>query len=347
LPAVTARGVRACLGGLWLIDAALQAQPHFFGTDWWHNDLAESVMGQPEPVSRSILWATGHLAAHAISANILVIAIQAVIGLALVLGRFERAAIVASIPWSLGVWWIGEGFGALPTGFALLAAGAPGPVLLYPLIGLLAWPAAGHEGDCAIPKRSAIACWAAVWVGGAILALPWRFPAARMLQANIEQNGLGQPAWIAHVSHFAYELVGSHPLLLPAVLFVVQVGIGAGAIAQSTRRYSLAAGVALAHVFWVTVQALGGLASGAATDTGPVPLLVLLALAVCSSTRSSAMRPQGGVRSRRPATMPSRWSARLEPAACAIQSGASTEYWACTSTSRTTSPEPGGSASTT
>ena len=124
MPAVSARGVRALLGALWLIDAALQARPHFFTYDWWHNDLAESVMGQPEPVSRSILWATDHLAAHATAANTAAVIVQAAVGLALLLGRLERTAIAVSIPWALGVWWLGEGFGALPTGFAVLAARA-------------------------------------------------------------------------------------------------------------------------------------------------------------------------------------------------------------------------------
>ncbi len=39
------------------------------------------------------------------------------LGLRLVASRFERAAIVASIPWAVGIWWVGERFGALPTGF--------------------------------------------------------------------------------------------------------------------------------------------------------------------------------------------------------------------------------------
>lgn len=314
MPAVSARGVRALLGALWLIDAALQARPHFFTYDWWHNDLAESVMGQPEPVSRSILWATDHLAAHATAANTAAVIVQAAVGLALLLGRLERTAIAVSIPWALGVWWLGEGFGALPTGFAVLAAGAPGPVLFYPLIGLLAWPRTGQEVDRAMPRRAGVTCWVAIWAGGALLGLPWRFPAATMLQANAEQNNLGQPAWLTRLSHGAYSLVGSHRLLLPAILFVVQVGIGAGVLAERTRRYALRAGVALVVVCWVTVQGLGGLASGAATDPGQAPLLVLLAATVSSSARAFTTTSQGGVLSRRPHMRPARRRNRLEAA---------------------------------
>ncbi|HET6874295.1 MAG TPA: hypothetical protein VFH70_05925, partial [Acidimicrobiales bacterium] len=135
------------IGLLWLLDAGLQAQAHFFTSDWWRNDLAESVMGQPAVVSRSILWATGVLSAHAGLANGLAVVTQAGIGLCLAIGRFERAAIAASVPWALAVWGVGEGLGGLPTGFAQLAGGAPGPVLFYPLIAVLAWPRRSTGGD--------------------------------------------------------------------------------------------------------------------------------------------------------------------------------------------------------
>lgn len=142
---LTRRRVRFLLGLLWLLDAGLQAQPQLFTSGFWKDDLAQSAMGQPAPVAHSIIWASGLVAAHAGVWNSLFVVVQALLGLALVTGRCERLAVAASLPWSLGIWWVGEGFGALPTGFAMAATGAPGAVVLYPLIGFLAWP--GARGD--------------------------------------------------------------------------------------------------------------------------------------------------------------------------------------------------------
>lgn len=315
---LTARRVRVCLGALWLLDAALQSQPQFFTADWWHDDLAESVMGQPAPVSRSILWATGVLAPHAVVVNTIVVAVQATFGLCLLAGRFERAAIAASVPYSLMVWWVGEGFGALPTGFAVLPGGAPGAAVLYPLIGLICWPRRGaptNRGGPAIEVRRAVWCWVALWFGGTLTGLPWRFPASTTLRANIEQSSLGQPGWLRDLSHGAYHAVGSHPLLLPAVLVAAQVAVGLGVLADRTRHFALVAGVALTLLFWVTVQGLGGIAAGGATDPGSAPLIVLLAAAIAFSRN--------------------------------VQMRRDTEYKAWSSTSRTTRRVPIASAGTT
>ncbi len=281
------RRIRACLGGVWLIDAILQAQPHFFSRDWWTRDLAQSVMGQPAAISHSILWVIGLIAPHAALADASAVGVQAGIGLCLLLGRFERVALIASVPWAVGIWWIGEGLGALPTGFAVVAGGLPGPALLYPLVGIICWPphdSAGEGRDTRWCGRLALGSWVGIWAAGAIAGLPWRQPAAAVLQANIEQNGQGQPHWLTQMSSGAYHLVGLHPLLVPAALLTAQLAVGLGVLDRRTRRPALFAGTALALLFWVTVQSLGGLAGGGSTDPGSAPLLVLLAWAVEAAT---------------------------------------------------------------
>lgn len=273
------------IGLLWLLAAGLQAQAHFFTPYWWRSGLAESVMGQPAMVSRSILWVTSALSAHAALANSLAITVQAGIGLCLVIGRLERAAIAASVPWALAVWWVGEGLGGLPTGFAQLAAGAPGPVLFYPLIAVLAWPrgSPGGDGRQKAVSTAAGAVWLALWLGGAVLELPWRFSTVQVLHANIEQNSLDQPHWLSTVAQGSYHLVGAHSLALPAVLALAQTGVGIGVLGVRTRPFALAAGAILALLFWVVAQDFGGILSRSATDPGSGPLLVLLAFVVASS----------------------------------------------------------------
>jgi hypothetical protein len=51
-----------------------------------------------------------------------------------------KLALAASIPWSFGVWFLGEGLSGLANGHASLLTGAPGSVLLYDVLALTAWP---------------------------------------------------------------------------------------------------------------------------------------------------------------------------------------------------------------
>jgi hypothetical protein len=287
--ALTRRQVRAAVGGLWLLDAALQAQPHLFAADWWHNDLAQSVMGQPPTIARSILWVVNHIALHPAPWNSLFVAVQALFGICLLAGRFERAAIAASIPWALGIWWVGEGFAGLATGFGLFAAGAPGPVLYYPLLGLLAWPQKPRSATCRpaaapsldAPTRTAAMLWAALWAGGAaLLAVPWRFGQATVLRANLEEHSLGQAPWLAGTSRQAYHPIGAHPLLAPVVLTFAQALIGLGVLFPTARRAALGAGLVAALAFWIVFENLGGILGGDATDPGAAPLLIILGLSL-------------------------------------------------------------------
>ena len=274
------------LGALWLLDAALQAQPHLFGAEWWHDDLAQSVMGQPSPIARSILWVVNRMAGHSAVWNTSFVIAEAILGLCLLAGRLERAAITASIPWALGIWWIGEGFGSLPSGFGLSAAGSPGPVLLYPLLGLLAWPSPSERPrlpPSAVHADGALAGWAALWVGGAAMLLPWKFAPGRVLQANLEEHSVDQPRWLAGIAHHTYQLVGAHPLLVPVALATAEVLVGLGVLHGRSQRMALAVGILLSVVFWVVFQELGGIVGGDATDPGIAPLLVLLAFAMWPS----------------------------------------------------------------
>jgi len=287
---LTRRRVRVALGLLWLLDAALQAAPALFTPDWWRTDLAQSVMGEPMAINHSIFWAVNIIAAHPAVWNSGFVAIQAAIGLALITGRFDRAAIMASIPWALGIWWVGEGFGTLPTGFALLAAGSPGPVLFYPLIGLLAWPQRGptrsslsnQTAGSAVPQRAAATAWVVLWAGQTLLQVPWSLPSAQVLAANIEENSQGQPGWLDAVAHVTENLARHHGVALSAALAAAQIAIGIGVLLPRTRRPSLTAGIALSLAFWCSFQYLGGVLAGDATDPSSAPLMILLALCLWS-----------------------------------------------------------------
>lgn len=290
------RHVRVAVGVLWLVDAALQAQPDLFGPRWWHDDLAQSVMGQPAPIARSILWAVGVVAAHAALWNAGFVAAQATLGLCLLTGRFERAAIVASIPWAVGIWWVGEGLGTLPTGFGLFAAAAPGAVLFYPLLAVLAWPRRGPRGDrCdrGVSRGWAAGTWAALWVGGALLLAPWKFSPGQVIEANLNEFSIGKPTGLSGVAVSAYHVAGNHPATFAVLLGVTQAAVGAAALYRPARRVALAGGIVVSLIFWEVFQGLGGVLAGDATDPGAGPLVILLALALWPAERAPRLRPAG------------------------------------------------------
>ncbi len=283
------RQVRIAVGVLWLVDAGLQAQPALFTAEWWRSDLAQSVMGQPPEINHSIFAVINIIAAHAAMWNTAFVAVQVALGASLVLGRFERATIIASIPWAIGIWWVGEGFGTLPTGFAMAAAGSPGPVVFYPLLVLLAWPRtqpptpdyqSNSDTSVTIRWRNGATAWVVLWAGQALLQIPWVFPSRQTLVANIQESSQSQPGWMQTIAHATETLAQHHPSSLTIALAVAQVTIGVGALNPMTRRAALSAGIALSVMWWFAFQYLGGIAGGDATDPGTAPLLILLAVAL-------------------------------------------------------------------
>lgn len=146
------RQARALLGTLWIIDGLLQAQPEMFSRAWPLGQLAKSAMGEPAWVNHSIFAVLGWFAPSWPWWNLAAVALQLGIGTGLLLGRAVKPALAVSFAWLGLIWWMGEGFGTLPSGFALMLGGAPGPALLYAAIGALAWPS-GQQLHCKRPQR--------------------------------------------------------------------------------------------------------------------------------------------------------------------------------------------------
>lgn len=306
---LTRRQVRRVLGVLWLIDAGFQAQPAFFSATVWRQDIAQSVMGEPPWVAHSIFWAIGIIATHAAAWNVLFVLVQCAFGAALLTDRYPRLAIVASIPYVLAVWWVGEGFGALPTGFALLAAGAPGAAVLYPVLGLLAWPSnrpsdrqeppdaadAGNVRSTPIAQRIGSAVWIVLWAGQCLLLLPWVYPPAQVLTANIEESSIGQPGWLVELAHHAGATAASAPILAVVTMGAIQLLVGLGLLGSRTRRTALVLGLVTISVFWVVGQDFGGIFASGSTDPNSAPLIALLALALWPSKRTTTHRSRRSV----------------------------------------------------
>jgi hypothetical protein len=61
--------------------------------------------------------------------------------------RWVKPVVIVSMVWALIVWYGGEGMSMLLTGQASIFTGAPGAVLLYPLLGLAIWPRSPSSGE--------------------------------------------------------------------------------------------------------------------------------------------------------------------------------------------------------
>ena len=135
----TRRMLQLALGALWLLDAILQAQSAMFTRAFSHL-LAGSAAGNPALVAHPISWSAGLIAQHGMATNAVFAAVQLLLGLGIAGRRTVRAALAASIVWSLAVWWLGEGLGGVLTPAASPVTGAPGAVIIYALLAVLLWP---------------------------------------------------------------------------------------------------------------------------------------------------------------------------------------------------------------
>ena len=291
---VTRRRLRVALGALWLLDAALQLEPVNFARSYPLGTLAQSVMGAPGWENHAIFTAIRPFAVQWPWWNLAAAALQAAIGLCLVSGRAVRPALAVSFGWALFVWLVGEGLGALPTGFATMLTGAPGPAVLYVVLGALAWP----SPERAVDRRWWAAAWVALWAGTALLEVPFVFPSSQVLSAGFAETALDQRHALVHLIDGAARVTAHAPVATAAGLAALQLAVAGGWLADRAHpRRWLGLGIALSLVYWVFGQALGEVLSPGATDPGTAPLVVLLALAAwpaAGSARSGDERAQHG-----------------------------------------------------
>jgi hypothetical protein len=296
------RALQVALGSLWLLDAALQAQPVMFGRSFVTQAIEPNAAGQPGAIGHPILW-MGHLIAPQVALfNALAVAIQLLIGLGLMHPRTVKPALLASFAWAAGIWWFGEGLGMLFTGDASPLGGAPGAVLLYALVGAVVWPdgraaggvglgraadglargaagGLGRTGGGLLGARGVRVAWAALWLLAAGL---WLAPANRAPSSvhDALTAAPGGVAWLAGVEHSAASAAAGGGLAIAIVLAVASAAIGISALLGWQTRPFLVLACLLSLAYWVLGQGLGGVFTGSATDPNAGPLFVLLAIAV-------------------------------------------------------------------
>ena len=272
----SARRVQTVLGLIWLLDGGLQFQSFMYSRGFVQM-LASGAVGQPGWLHDSITWgarlANGDIAVW----NTLFALAQVLLGLGLLYRPLVRLALAASFAWVLVVWWFGEAFGMLFINMAQPLTGAPGGVLMYGLVGLVAWPSARPGGLLGV--RGARTMWAAVWI-----VMAWLWLLASSSGADATRDALTSvPSGIAPLNHLQSSLASAsagHGLVIALVLAAVSAAIGIAVAGDWHAPAFLIAAIVLNLAYWLVPQGLGGLFAGGATDPNSGPLFVLLACAM-------------------------------------------------------------------
>lgn len=289
---LTPRVIQIALGCFWILDGVLQFQPSMFGRGFVTNILLPNASGQPAPLAWSITT-VGHFVLPDVGVwNFLFGSVQLLIGIGLLFRRTVKPAIVVMAVWSFGVWWFGEGFGQLFMAMASPLTGAPGAVLLYPVIGFLVWPTGRSRDDNAagiasspgasgpLGVRAALGAWTGFWTLSAVL---WLLPANRAagaISSQISGAAAGEPSWYAHLLSSLSANIGPHATFISWELALASLVIGLGPLLSRRATPYLLVGLALEMAYWVTGMSLGAMMTGSGTDPNAGPLVALLAIAL-------------------------------------------------------------------
>lgn len=317
-PRFTRRGLQIALGVVWLLDGALQFQPFMLSPGFGQQIISPAGDGQPAFVGAAVHWAARIIAVHPVAWDIPFAFTQMLLGLGMLYPRTAKAALAASLPWVVGVWYLGEGLGGITSGNASLLTGAPGAVLLYGVLALAAWPQDDRRPDVQAARARSLArllsgrsdvpparwlalAWAALWALGAILQ---GLPASNSGTATgsaISHGADAVPGWLGNLDTSVGTWFTHHGGVVYA-LIAIEALIGLAALFAKTVRFSAAAGIGLAVGIWLVPENFGQISSGQATDPNSAPLIALMGIALVAShawpirRAREPRRPEGGRR---------------------------------------------------
>ena len=221
--------------------------------------------------------------------------VQILLGIWILTGLGIKQAVIFSFVWALIVWYAGEGLSMLLTGHASVLTGAPGAVMLYPLLGLAISPrrpsdTSSQASRASIDREGVLSrthlrfVLAGFWVFAALLQLqPYWWQQGQISQAiggMVGQGGLDaflvDPVlqWLSNVTA-AIEI----PLNSVLILVFLALGIGLAVVKQDRVRPFLIASIVMSIIIWYAAEAFGMILTGMATDFNSGLLLVVMALA--------------------------------------------------------------------
>jgi hypothetical protein len=285
-PGTDARRVlQLILAATWLLDGLLQYQSSMY-SPMFGEMIGDSATGNPGVIASPISWNAVLVEHHLVLLNTVFATIQLLLGLGIAYRPTVRVALAASIAWSLGVWWFGEGLGGVLSGGASPVNGGPGAVILYALLAVLLWPAdrpgvtAPFVAARAVGAPVARLLWLTLWGSLAYFALTPANRAPQALHDMIVGMTGGEPGWVTGLENHAAALLDHQGLAASIVLAVALIVIAAGAFPPPPlARGALILALVVAAFIWVFGQAFGQILTGGATDPNSAPLLALLALA--------------------------------------------------------------------
>jgi hypothetical protein len=288
---ITRRGLQIALGLIWLLDGGLQFQSALYSHGFTEG-IVEMAQGQPIWLAHSMTWAA-HLAEHNLGVyNTLFALVQVFIGFGLLYRPTVKPALLASFGWVLVVWWFGEGFGMLFMNMAEPLTGAPGAVLLYAMIGVLAWPSEKVGG--LLDGRGARIMWASLWL---VMAFLWLGPASsgsHSISNVLEEGGSGM-GWLTSLQGTVAGWIGGGGLVVALVFAILSVAIALGVAMDRWAKPLLWLSIAMNLVLWVVGQGFGLIFAGGATDPNAGLLFILLAFAmfpVVEASEPAVARPR-------------------------------------------------------
>ena len=94
-PSLSRRRLAQVLGALWILDGALQLQPFMFTTGFARGVIRPAAVGQPPFVARVVDWNVHLVASHPVVLDTAFAGVQLLLGLAFLVPRTRRAAVVA------------------------------------------------------------------------------------------------------------------------------------------------------------------------------------------------------------------------------------------------------------
>ena len=285
-PGTDARRVlQLILAATWLLDGLLQYQSSMY-TTMFGEMIGDSATGNPGVIASPISWNAVLVEHHLVLLNTVFATIQLLLGLGIAYRPTVRVALAASIAWSLGVWWFGEGLGGVLRGGASPVNGGPGAVILYALLAVLLWPAdrpgvtAPFVAARAVGAPVARLLWLTLWGSLAYFALTPANRAPQALHDMIVGMTGGEPGWVTGLENHAAALLDHQGLAASIVLAVALIVVAVGVfLPPPLARSPLILALVVAAFIWVFGQAFGQILTGGATDPNSAPLLALLALA--------------------------------------------------------------------
>ena len=273
------------LGLFWLIDGVLQLQPRMFTMDMVNSVMVPTIQSQPSFIAANLQLIIQITVQHLILVNLTIALVQILLGLSLLFlsERDVKAAILVSIVWAFVVWYGGEGMSMLLTGQGSALTGAPGAVLLYPLVGLVVYP---RNNDTGIVLSRLHLRWilAGFWVFSALLQLQPYWWQAGQISGQIG-NMVGQGGFnsflVDPVLQWLSTMTSSIEIPLNIVLLVAFLALGSALFVVKNEhvRPVLVVSIVVSLVLWYGAQGFGMIFTGMATDFNSGLLLVLMALA--------------------------------------------------------------------